>query len=435
MTQAARALRSSLRTHVLLIVIASMLLFIAIGGWAVTTEFSGAVIAPGQLMVDSNVKKVQHLTGGVVGELRVRDGVRVKAGDVLVRLDDIQTRANLAIVSKALDELSARQSRMEAERDNADAVVFPRDLLDRIDNTDVERAITGELRQFETRRTTRDGQKAQLKERIAQLTQEITGYDAQIASKNNQIEWIGKELAGVRDLWERKLVPYIRLSALEREKNRLEGERGQLIASIAQARGKMTEIDLQITQIDQDMRTEVGRELADIRSRTAELVEKKVAAQDMLQRIDIRAPQDGVVHQLAVHTVGGVIASGEQIMLIVPEADTLTVEVKVQPQDIDQLHLGQTTIVRLSAFNQQTTPELSGVISRVSADISEDARSGMRFYAVRVSVPESEVVRLVSLKLVPGMPADVFIQTSPRTVMSFLIRPLWDQIGRAFRET
>jgi HlyD family secretion protein len=435
MTQAAPALRSSLRTHVLLIVVVSMLLVIALGGWAATTEFSGAVIAPGQLIVDSNVKKVQHLTGGVVGELRVRDGVRVKAGDVLVRLDDIQTRANLAIVSKALDELCARQSRMEAERDDADAVIFPRDLLDRIDNPDVERAITGELRQYETRRTTRNGQKAQLRERIAQLAQEITGYDAQVASKNNQIEWIGKELAGVRDLWERKLIPYIRLSNLEREKNRLEGERGQLIASIAQARGKMTEIDLQITQIDQDMRTEVGRELAEIRSRTAEIVEKKVAAQDMLQRIDIRAPQDGVVHQLSVHTVGGVITPGEQIMLIVPEADALTIEARVQPQDVDQIGIGQPVVVRLSAFNQQTTPELNGEVSRVSADVSEEPKTGMRYYTIRIAVTDSELARLIGIKLVPGMPADTFIQTSSRTVMSFLLRPLWDQIGRAFRET
>ena len=318
MTQSAYGVRSSLRTHGLLVVFVSMLLIFALGGWATTTEFAGAVVAPAQVIVDSNVKKIQHLTGGVVGDLRVRDGVHVKAGDILIRLDDIQTRANLAIVTKILDELSARQSRMEAERDDAKEVVFPRDLLDRIDNPDVERAITGELRQLETRRTTRDGQKAQLKERIAQLSQEITGYDAQIASKISQIDWIRKELAGVRDLWDKNLVPYIRLSNLEREKDRLEGERGQLIASIAQSRGRMTEIGLQITQIDQDMRTEVGRELAEIRSRTAELAEKKVAAQDMLQRIDIRAPQDGVVHQLSVHTVGGVIAPGEQIMLIVP---------------------------------------------------------------------------------------------------------------------
>jgi HlyD family secretion protein len=206
------------------------------------------------------------------------------------------------------------------------------------------------------------------------------------------------------------------------------------MGSIAQSRGKITETHLQILQIDQQMRAEVSREIAEIRGRTAELVEKKVSAEDQLQRIDIRSPQDGIVHQLSVHTVGGVISPGEQIMLIVPEADVLTIEVKVHPQDIDQVHIGQSGIVRLVAFNQQTTPELHGQVSRVSADAHED-KTGMRYYSVRVAVAETEIGRLGALKLVPGMPADVFIQTSPRTVISFLVRPLWDQLRRAFRET
>ena len=435
MTAAALSLRSSLRAHVAMTVVVSAVLVIVVGGWAAMTEFSGAVIAPGQVVVDSNVKRVQHPTGGVVGELHVRDGRQVKAGDILIRLDDIQTRANLAIVSKALDELTSRQARLEAERDGADSVVFPPELLDRMDNADVMRAVTGELRQFETRRVTRQGQRAQLKERTAQLGEEIIGYTAQYNSKVSQIDWIGKELAGVHELWKKTLIPYTRLSNLEREKERLGGERGQLIGSIAQSRGKIAEIQLQIMQIDQDMRTEVGRDLGDIRARTSELVEKKVAAQDHLQRVDIRSPQDGFVHQLTVHTVGGVITSGEQVMLIVPESDALTIEVKVQPQDIDQIRIGQSAIVKLSAFNQQTTPELTGEVNRVSADVSEDTKMGTRYYTVRIAVPENEVARLARLKLVPGMPADVFIQTSARTVMSFLIRPLWDQIGRAFRET
>jgi HlyD family secretion protein len=304
-----------------------------------------------------------------------------------------------------------------------------------MDDPHVARTMHGELRQFDTRRKGREGQKAQLKERIAQLGKEITGYTAQHDSKIKQIDWITDELQGVRELWRQKLIPFTRLTILEREKERLAGERGQLVASIAQSGGKIAEIELQIMQIDQDMRTEVGRELGDIRARTSELVEKKVAALDQLQRIDIRAPQDGVVHQLSVHTVGGVITSGEQVMLIVPEADTLTIEVRVQPQDVDQLSVGQRAVIRLSAFNQQTTPELNGTVGRVSADVTEDTKTGTRFYTVRVAVPESELARLGSLKLIPGMPAEVFIQTSSRTVISFLIRPLWDQIGRAFRET
>ena len=435
MKSAPLQLQSSLSFHVGLVAAIAAFLVVGVGGWAVATEFSGAIIASGQVVVDSNVKRVQHPTGGVVGELRIRDGQQVKAGQILLRLDDVQTRASLAIVSKALDELTARQARLEAERDGADEMIVPRDLQDRMEDQHVARTTNGELRQFETRRKGREGQRAQLRERIAQLGKEISGYTAQHDSKIKQIGWIADELQGVRELWLKKLIPFTRLTILEREKERLAGERGQLVASIAQSGGKIAETELQIIQIEQDMRTEVGRELADIRARTSELVEKKVAAQDQLQRIDIRAPQDGVVHQLAVHTVGGVIAPGEQIMLIVPEADTLTIEVRVQPQDVDQLRIGQSAVIRLSAFNQQTTPELNGVVGRVSADVSEDIKTGTRFYTVRVAVPESELARLASLKLIPGMPAEVFIQTTPRTVISFLIRPLWDQIGRAFRET
>lgn len=427
-------LQRSFHRHVLAIVIVAILLVVGLGGWAATTEFSGAVVAQGQIVVDSNVKKVQHPTGGIVGELRVRDGYHVKAGDIVVRLDDTQTRANLAIVTKGLDELTARQAREEAERDGADTIEFPQGLLDRVDNSDVAKAVNGERRQFDVRRQAREGQKAQLKERVAQLKEEIGGYAAQISSKDNQIDWIKKELVGVYDLWTKSLIPYTRVTALERDKERLEGERGQLIAATAQSKGKIIETELQILQVDQDMRSEVGKDLADIRGKIAELVEKKVAAEDMLRRVDIRAPQDGMVHQLAVHTVGGVVGQGEVIMLIVPEADTLDVEAKIQPQDIDQLRLGQAAILRLTAFNQRTTPELNGVVSRISADVSEDQKTGARYYTVRVRVPESEIARLKGLQLVPGMPVETFVQTSPRTVMSYLVRPFHDQLARTFRE-
>jgi HlyD family secretion protein len=427
-------LQQSFRRHIVAIVVASMLLVVCLGGWAATTEFAGAVIAQGQVVVDSNVKKVQHLTGGIVGELRVRDGDHVKARDVVMRLDDTQTRANLAIVIKALDELTARQAREEAERDGANTIDFPQDLLDRMDNPDVAKPVNGERKQFEVRRQAREGQIGQLRERITQSKEEIVGYTAQVASKDNQINWIKKELVGVNELWSKALVPYTRVTALEREKERIDGERGQLVAAIAQAKGKITETGLQILQVDQDMRSEVGKDLADIRGKISELVEKKVAAEDQLKRVDIRAPQDGMVHQLAVHTVGGVIAQGEAIMLIVPEADALDVEAKIQPQDIDQLRLGQPAVLRLAAFNQRVTPELNGVVSRISGDVSEDQKTGTRYYTIRIRVPESELARLEGLQLVPGMPVESFIQTTPRTVITYLVRPFHDQIARTFRE-
>jgi HlyD family secretion protein len=420
----------TLRRHVLGVVAVAIVLVLSLGGWAATTEFAGAVIAPGQLVVNSNVKKVQHPTGGVVGELLVQEGGRVREGDIVARLDDTQARANLAILVKALDENAARAAREEAERDDSDHVEFPKELVQRINNPDVAKAIDGERKQFEMRRVGREGKRAQLKERIAQLRDEVRGNESQM----KQVDWVTKELAGVHDLWAKNLIPYARLTALEREKERLEGERGQLIAAIAQARGKMTETELQILQIDQDMRSEVGKDLAEIRAKTAELVEKKVAADDQLKRVDIRAPIDGTVFQQAVHTVGGVITTGEVLMLIVPEADALEAEVKVQPQDIDQVRLGQNAILRFPAFNQRTTPELNGEVNRVSADVAEDQKTGTRYYTVRIAIPASEIERLKGLKIVPGMPVECFIQTSPRTVMSFLVKPLHDQISRAFRE-
>jgi membrane fusion protein, type I secretion system len=427
-------LRGTLRRQTIAIVAAALLLVMGLGSWAMTTEFSGAVIAAGQLVVDSSVKKVQHPTGGVVGKLNVHEGQEVKADDIVISLDDTQIRANRDIMVKALNELAARQAREEAERDGLDAVIFPDDLIARRSDPDVAKAIAGEERQFEIRRASREGQKAQLRERLVQLRQEIGGYEAQITSKDKQIEWIGKELLGVYELWEKNLIPYTRVTNLEREKERLIGERGQLVATIAQSKGKIAETELQILQIDQDMRAEVGKDLADIRGKTAENIERKVSADDQLKRVDIRAPIDGFVLQLTVHTVGGVITAGEPIMLVVPRADALQVEAKVTPQDIDQLRIGQAAVLRFVAFSQRTTPELAGTVVRISADVSEDTKTNAHYYTIRLDVPDTELARLGNVKLVPGMPVEALIQTSPRTVMSYLIKPLHDQLARAFRE-
>jgi len=424
----------SIRRHLLAGVAASLLLVVGVGGWAATTEISGAVIAQGLLVVDTNVKKVQHPTGGVVGELRVKDGDRVKAGDIVVRLDDTQTRANLAIVTKGLDEFAARRAREEAERDGETAIAFPADLLARMNDPEVAHVVNGERKLFETRLSARTGQRDQLRERVVQSKEEISGLVTQQKSREDQIVWVDKELEGVRDLWQKNLVQFNRVTQLEREKVRLEGERGQLIAQIAQTRGKIAETELQIIQIEQDMRTEVGKDLAEIRAKTAELVEKKVAAEDQLKRIDIRAPQDGVVLQLAVHTVGGVIGAGDQLMLIVPESDALSVEAKIAPQDIDQVHLGQAATLRFTSFNQRTTPELNGEVSRVSADVTQDQKTNAYYYTVRVSLTDAEMSRLGKVKLIPGMPVEAFVQTNERRVLSYLVRPLHDQITRAFRE-
>lgn len=426
--------RHSIKRHVVAGVAVVLVLVGGVGGWATTTRLSGAVIAPGSIVVDSNVKKVQHPTGGVVGEVRARDGDRVKLGDIVVRLDETVTRANLAIVTKGLNELRSRKARLEAERDGAETIAFPDDLLSRESDPDVASAVSSERKLFQLRRTARVGQKAQLRERIAQLQEEIGGLTAQQKSKAREVTLIERELEGVQELYKKNLIQLTRLTQLEREATRLEGERAQLTASVAQAKGKIAELQLQILQIDQDLSSEVAKEMRDVDAKIGEFVERKVTAEDQLKRIDIRSPQDGTVFQSNVHTVGGVVTAGDAIMLIVPEADKLTVEAKVSPQEIDQLQLGQKALLRFTTFNQRTTPEIYGTITRISADITTDQRTGLSYYTVRMGLPPEEVARLGEVKLVPGMPVESFVQTGERTVISYLVKPLYDQLTRAFRE-
>jgi len=426
--------RASIRQHLIAGLTLVALLGFGVGGWAIATELSGAVIAPGQLVVETNVKKVQHPTGGVVGELNVRNGTEVKAGDVVMRLDATVSRANLAIVVKSLNELFARQARLEAERDGTETIAFRPDLVAKMDDPEIATLLAGETRLFDLRRSARAGQKAQLKERIYQLGQEVSGLSGQLEAKEREIKLIDQELESVRYLWSKNLIQLPRVTATERDAARLAGERGQLIARIAESKGKIAETELQILQVDQDMRSEMGKELAEIRGKMAESVEKRVTAEDQLKRVDLVAPQDGVVHQLSVHTVGGVVTQGETIMLIVPRADLLTVEARIAPADIDQVRVGQHAVLRFSAFNQRTTPEVKGEVSVVSADVTEDSKTGASYYTVRIALSESELARLKGFRLVPGMPVECFIQTRSRSVISYLTKPLADQVVRAWRE-
>ena len=262
----------------------------------------------------------------------------------------------------------------------------------------------------------------------------MRGHALQEQAKTKEMGFIERELEGARDLFRKNLMPITKMTQLEREATRLGGERGQIVAARAQASGRIAEIELQILQIGRDLATEVSRDLREADGKIGEFIERKVAAEDQLKRIEIRAPQAGIVHQMAVHTVGGVIAAGDALMLIVPEADDLTIEAKVLPNEIDQVRVGQPAVVRFATFNQRTTPELNGVIKRVSVDVSTDNRSGISYYTVRVALSDAEIARLGEVKLVPGMPVEAFIQTGERKVMSYLVKPLNDQLARAFRE-
>ncbi|MEY9105488.1 HlyD family secretion protein [Bradyrhizobium yuanmingense] len=431
---AAKTVRDSIRFHLMLGLVIVLVLVVGLGGWASTVLISGALIAPGQIVVESNVKKVQHPTGGVVGEVRARDGDLVKSGDIVVRLDDTVTKANLAIVTKNLDAAQVRAARLQAEQRGLDRIEFPQSLIERAGDPDVKALLAAETKLFEVRVNGRTGQKAQLRERITQLNEEIAGLSAQEKAKDQEIALVLNELTGVRELYEKRLVQISRLTQLERDSARLNGERAQYIAARAQAKGKITETELQIIQIDKDVVSEVSKDLRETNDKIGELIERKVAAEDQLRRVDIRAPQDGMVLQSTVHTIGGVVTAGDTLMLIVPQTDDLQVEAKVNPVDIDKLQIGQKTLLRLSAFNQRTTPELNGVVSRVSPDVTTDQRTGQGYYTIRVSMPPEEIARLGDVKMIPGMPVEAFVQTGDRTMLSYLMKPLHDQLMRAFRE-
>lgn len=403
-------------------------------GWAVSADISGAVVTSGFVVVESNVKRVQHPTGGVIGQLLVREGDRVAEGDVLIRLDETLTRANLGIIRVQLDELSAREARLLAERDDAAEIEIPAGLAARAADPGVARALAGERRLIAARRAARTGQKAQLRERIEQLRKELEGLSSQVAAKVREIELISSELVGVTQLYRQNLVPVQRLMALQRDQARIQGEHGQYVAEQARARGRISEIEIQTIQIDQDFASNVQTDLRDAQGKIGELDERRVAAEDQLKRVDIRAPQAGQVHHLATHTVGGVIRPGDTLMEIVPQDEALTIEVRVPPAEIDQVAVGLPAKVKIMAGNQRTLPDIDGTVSRVAADLTRDQQGNAVYYEARVALGEDQMARLGGLKLVPGMPAEVFIRTGERTALAYLMKPLSEQVARTFRE-
>lgn len=428
-----RASRSIARSMTVAAV-AIAVLILGIGGWAATSKLAGAVVAPGMVVVEGNVKLVQHRSGGIVGEIRVKNGSRVAAGDLLIRLDDTITRANLAVITKQIDQLTARRMRLAAERDEAAEITIPDELEARLAEPEVADYAKAEEALFKARKRTIEGQKAQLSERIDQIQQESEGLVARRAAKDDELKLIDEELAGVVKLHEKQLTPFSQVAALQRVKAQLAGERGQLTSEIARAATRITETELQILQLDQDRRAEVLTELRDIENKLAELAEQRVAALDELKRVNILAPQAGLVHELTVHTIGGVIAPGETIMQIVPVNDALVVEARVRPADIDQLHAGQRAVLRFSAFNQRTTPEIFGTVQTIGANLSASKETGETWYTVRITMPRAEIARLGELVLQSGMPVEAFIETGERTALSYLTKPLADQIARAMRE-
>jgi HlyD family secretion protein len=440
MISAPRSPRSVIRKLNLVGCTAMVVALGGVGDWASTTEIAGAVIASGSVVVESNVKKVQHLNGGIVGEILVKEGSEVEADQVLLRLDDTLTRATLGVVQSQLDLYVAREARLLAERDGLANIVSTADSVASPKREVAEAAIVEERRLFQSRRDGLEGQRAQLRERIAQTGEEIRGLAAQQQSKDREIDYVGEELSSVAELYNKNLVSLARLKQLQRDQARLQGESGQLIAEIARSRGKIAETELQILQLDQDFRTDVLKDLRETQAKVAELQERANAAADELKHTDIRAPQAGIVYQLQIHTIGGVIGKGETVMQIAPRADPLIVEAKLAPQDIDQVEVGAEVRIRVDAGNRRTTPDLGGKVTVVSPDLTHDQSSTPRgvpsqqYYLARVAVSESDIKAVGDLQLVPGMPVEVYIRTQDRTPLDYLLKPLHEQIARTFRE-
>jgi HlyD family secretion protein len=412
------------------------------GGAATAIEIAGAVMARGTVVVEGAPKKVQHPNGGVVGRIHVKEGTRVREGEVVLTLDDTITRANLMVLVRQIDELEIRQVRLKAERDGLAAFGPPQALADRAHEAEVRELVASERRLFDSRREARAGQRAQLAERVAQLEQEIAGLTQQREAKGREIGFVSRELEGSKVLWEKNLYPVTKFTAIQRDAARLTGEEGQLAAQAAQARGRIAETRLQIDQIDQDLKAETMRELRELQAKLAELVERRIAADDQLRRVELRAPQSGIVHQLTAQTIGGVVAPGDTLMVIVPQDDELVVDVRLAASDVDSIHPGQSAWVRFPAFNQRMTPEIEGRVQRISADVVRDlnvqraqqAEPGREHYIVRVELPAGSRGKLGKLALLPGMPAEVHFRTGDRSIVSYLLKPLNDQIGSTFRE-
>ena len=428
MTRKLSDIEGSLRRNLRFALMMIAILAVTLAG-ASMVEISSAVIASGKVSVSSAIKKVQHPAGGVISEILVADGQEVSAGDIVARLDATITRANLLIVSNSLDEMTAKRARLVAERDELAEIIFDDRLLARSHDEDVSRLMLAEQRAFALRRHARDGEKAQLRERIQQLNEQVAGLQIQSSATNDELMLVQTDLQGARKLWNQKLVHYARLNTLEREAAKLKGQVGSLDATIAQTKGRITETELQVLQVDQDFRSEVAKELSDVDASIAELTERKITAQDQLDRISIRAPQSGVVHELAIHTIGGVIAAQETLMLIVPQSDPLVVDARVSPNDVDQIYPGQRTFLKFPAFKQQTTPECEGYLDRIPPDLVADAKTGLQYYEVRIRLTDD----CQALHLVPGMPVETFVQTGNRSIFSYLLKPLGDFLGSAMR--
>lgn len=409
-------------------------LVVGAGGWAATMNISAAVIGSGVIGVEGNTKKIQHGQGGVVREIRVSNGTLVRAGDILLRLDGVEASTTLAATIKEIDQLDARRLRLIAERDGAEELIDPIQQIARLEDRQFIEGLKSETSLFKARREQIDSKTAQLKEQIAQIEQQRDGTRQRLISNAEEASWSEQQAQKIENLAKEGLVQFSRLADSKRMVAQLSGERSQLLSDEATAGKRITEIELQIAQLDKDRRAEVLTDLLDTNGKLAKLAEQRLALEDQIEHLDIRAPVDGIVHQLATHTIGGLLSPGETAMNIVPTRDMLTVDMRIKPNDVDQVSIGQAARLRFSAFNQRTTSEIEGQVESLSPDVSVNEQTGETWYSARIAISPQERAKLGELALIPGMPVEAYIKAEPRTALAYLIKPISDQMERAMRE-
>lgn len=414
-------------------IIAVAVLVLGLGLAAAVVPIGGAVIGMGHIGMESRAKRVTHPTGGVIGRIYVRNGDHVRAGDPLLRFDDAVSGSQSALAELSVHQLLARQARLEAEQMGRAEVRFPA-ALTRANDAGAVTAMRDEQRLFALRETEQRGLATQMGARITQMQREISGYRAQIEALREQDQLIRPELEGIRDLWKRGLVTITRKNELERAAVQIHGSIAALQADIAQAQARIAETRQQIITLGQTRRSDAGAELAGVKAALNEQQVRSVAATDTQSRSLIRAAYAGIVDKMAFFAVGDVVRPAEPIMEIIPENDTLIVEASVSPADVEQVHTGMRARVRLSSLNSTATPEVSGKVIFVGADQTVDPRTGAAFFSVRVQMDAQALQALGDVTLRQGMPAEIFIETGSRSMLSYLTKPIADQLERAFRD-
>ena len=408
--------------------------FVGLGGWAAFAPLNSAAVAPAVVKVEGNRKSVQHLEGGIVKELRVREGDKVASDQTLILLDDTQARAAVDVFSKQYDELTAQEARLITERDGAATVKFPPALIARQAEPDVAAIIAGQTNLFKSRRTTLTGTFDVLRKKISQTQEQIVGLEGQAAAYKRQLQSTHNENNGLRDLFKKGYVPRQRMLELERSEAALEGQIAEVSANILRARQSIEEVNVQIVQAQSDRLAQVANDLRDVQVKLLEIGPKVSSARETLRRTEIRSPYPGVVVGLTAFSVGGVISPGEKIMDVVPEKGGLIVEATVAPEDVKDLHVGMSAEVHLTAYKQRTVPIIHGKVLQVSADRLTDTKTGAGYYLAQVKVDEQELAELKDVRLAPGMPALVMIPTGERSALDYLLRPLTDSLRKSFRE-